>query len=56
MDDARKLLQDLVGVSSLLQKIPWDALFKICDHSYVSGITACMETLDSLEVDKAELK
>ena len=49
MDDAERLLRVL---SSAPQKLSWEAL---CDQ-YVSGITACMETLDSLEVDKAELK
>ena len=55
MDDAETLLQRLVDVSSCLQETPWDAILENCDQ-YVSGNTASMETLDSLEVDKAELK
>ena len=55
MDDAERLLQRLVGVTSCLQETPWDALFEDCDR-YVSGNTASMEMLDSLEMDEAELK
>ena len=54
MDDAERLIQVLIGVSSFLQKMRRD-MFTLCDQ-HVSGITACKETLDSLEVDKAELK